>query len=437
MGTLISTNRVLRDGFLFLEHTFTVPLDHSAPPRGTGESATIEVFAREVVPADAEHEERPYLLWLQGGPGNAADRPGIPGGWLARALEEFRVILLDQRGTGRSTAITYRTLPHGSVAEQSDYLAHFRADSIVQDAEHIRTLLIGDRKWTVLGQSFGGFCALTYLSLAAKGLEAVLITGGLSDIGADIQDIYRANYRQTERRNHQFFTTYPLDRQRILAIKNHLLNEKEYLPTGELLTAERFLSLGILLGTKNGFDQLHYLLENAFAPGPDPELTQIFLTDAGAVLSFGKNPLYALLHESIYADHGSTVWAAHTVRQEMPAFADISIHTSGETLLTGEMIYPWQFEQDPALIPLRDVAHHLAGRTDWPSLYDTAALSRNTVPAAAVVYVEDMFVPFEGSMRTASKIRNLHNITTDKYQHDGIRQDGAALLDQLLKKVRT
>lgn len=436
MGALISTNRVLRDGLLFLEHTFTAPLDHLAPPHGSRE-ATTELFAREIVPANAEHDDRPYLLWLQGGPGNAADRPGIPGGWLARALEEFRVVLLDQRGTGRSTAITHRTLPQGTVPEQSDYLALFRADSIVRDAEHLRSLLLGDRKWTVLGQSFGGFCALTYLSLAAQGLDAVLITGGIPDIGAGIQEIYRANYRQTARRNEEFFTTYPLDRQRVLAVKNHLLNEKEYLPTGERLTPERFLSLGILLGTKSGFDQLHYLLENAFTHADAPELTQAFLADAGAVLSFAKNPLYALLHESIYADHAATGWAAHTVRQELPAFADTTIDTPGDALLTGEMIYPWQFEQDPALTPLRDVAQHLAGRTDWPRLYDTAALSSNTVPAAAVIYVEDMFVPFEGSLRTAAQISNLQTITTDKYQHDGIRQDGAALLDQLLKKVRT
>ncbi len=435
LGILTGTSRVERDGYVFLEHSFTLPLEHGRPSGG-GAGRTIEVFAREVVEAAAEHEDRPYLLWLQGGPGNAADRPGIPGGWLKRALEEFRVVLLDQRGTGRSSAITHQTIPQGNVEKQSKYLTLFRADSIVRDAELIRAHLTGGKKWTVLGQSFGGFCALTYLSQAPDGLESVLITGGVPDIGGDIRDIYRANYRQTARRNSEFFTKYPLDRERVLAIKNHLIRHEEYLPTGERLTPERFLSLGILLGTKSGFDQLHYLLEGALMDGSRPQLTAAFLSDAGNVLSFAKSPLYAVLHEAIYAGRGSTGWAAHAVRQEFPAFADHAVRAPGEALLTGEMIFPWQFDQDPALRPLKAVAHHLAQRVDWPRLYDAEVLAENLVPTAAVMYTEDMFVPYARSVTTAARIGSFSAISTDEYQHDGIRHDGAELLDQLLEQVR-
>lgn len=48
-----------------------------------------------------------------------------------------------------------------------------RADSIVFDAELIRKALVPldntQGKWSILGQSFGGFCAFTYLSLAPEG----------------------------------------------------------------------------------------------------------------------------------------------------------------------------------------------------------------------------------------------------------------------------
>ena len=110
-------------GLLLTEHEFSVPLDHSVQ-----DGERITVFAREV--ADSDGRDRPMLVFLQGGPGSEAPRPtrypSSPG-WLDRALTEFRVLMLDQRGTGRSTPIG--TLPGLTPAEQAEYLTHFRADS--------------------------------------------------------------------------------------------------------------------------------------------------------------------------------------------------------------------------------------------------------------------------------------------------------------------
>ena len=69
-----------------------------------------------------------------------------------------------------SSTITAATLAlKGDVFKQAEYLRHFRADSIVRDCEAIRQCLTADypegiRKWSILGQSFGGFCAVAYLS---------------------------------------------------------------------------------------------------------------------------------------------------------------------------------------------------------------------------------------------------------------------------------
>ncbi len=161
-------------GIVLTEHELAVPLDHERPG---GEQIT--VFAREVAALDGA--DRPYLVYLQGGPGHEAPRPtrSAPS-WVERALKDFRVLMLDQRGTGRSTPIG--TLPGRTPAEQAEYLTHFRADSIVRDAELLRGAL-GAEPWSVLGQSFGGLCVVTYLSLAPEGLREALITGGVPALG--------------------------------------------------------------------------------------------------------------------------------------------------------------------------------------------------------------------------------------------------------------
>ncbi|MCY0672071.1 proline iminopeptidase, partial [Klebsiella pneumoniae] len=92
---------------------------------------------------------------------------------------------------------------------------------------------------------------------------------------------------------------------------------------------------------------------------------------------------------------------AHRVREEFPEFAE-----SG-TWLTGEHIFPWQFDEDPALLAFKDSAEALA-QLEWDAApYDAAALGNAEVQAAAAVYLDDIFVPFEESMQTASAYRDL------------------------------
>ena len=93
-------------GLVLTEHEISVPLDHAQP-----DGAQISVFAREV--ADPDGRDKPFLVFFQGGPGFEASRPvGSPRSpsWLDRALKDYRVLLLDQRGTGRSAPVGW-TLP--------------------------------------------------------------------------------------------------------------------------------------------------------------------------------------------------------------------------------------------------------------------------------------------------------------------------------------
>ena len=129
------------------------------------------------------------------------------------------MLMLDQRGTGRSTPIG--TLPGLTGGEQAEYLAHFRADAIVRDAELIRREL-GVERWSVLGQSFGGLCVMTYLSIAPEGLREAFVTGGLAPLGPRIDDVYRATYARTLERSRRYYERYPDDRERVRALRERL-----------------------------------------------------------------------------------------------------------------------------------------------------------------------------------------------------------------------
>jgi proline iminopeptidase len=419
-------------GLRTVEHHFTVPLDHTAPG-----SETITVFAREYVSSahsvDAA-EKLPWLLFLQGGPGGRGNRFGSLGGWSKAAAKDFRILMLDQRGTGLSTPVDRNTLPlRGSAAEQAKYLELFRADSIVADAELIRTAL-GAPAWTVYGQSYGGFCALTYLSFAPEGLREVLITGGLAPLTGPADDVYRATFQRVAARNAEYFSWYPEDRLLVERIARHLRGTKEYLPDGGPLTVERFQMVGAFLGGNTRVDGLHYLLEDAFTESPDgPRLSDPFLEQVQGIVSRRSNPLYALMHESIYGQGQATDWSAWRVLDEYPEFRP----DAEPLLLTGEMVYPWYFDQDPALQPLRDVANLLAAKQDWAPLYDVHQLAANLVPVAAAVYSDDIYVDRKLSLETAAGVRGLQVWETGDFHHDGIADDGEGIFARLLGMARS
>ena len=330
-----------------------------------------------------------------------------------RALRDYRVLMLDQRGTGRSTPVG--DLPGWSPEKQAAYLRHFRADAIVRDAEWIRSAL-GVERWSVLGQSFGGFCILNYLSQAPEGLTAAFITGGVPPIGLHPDEIYRGTYARILERNRRFYERYPGDRARVRAVHERLASGDIQLPSGDRLTFRRFRQVGNFLGMSDGAERLHYLLELSIdSPG--------FRHDVQSALPFARNPIYAVLHEACYADGHTTDWSAERVQPK--EYAD------DLTLFTGEHVFSWMFDDYGALAPLKDAAEILA-KTPWPSLYDPECLAHNDVPVAAAIYAEDTYVESDLSLQTARLVRGMRPWLTNEYEHNGLRADGGRILDRLI-----
>jgi pimeloyl-ACP methyl ester carboxylesterase len=424
----MATNRI--PGLLLKDHWFDLPVDYTNPAR------TLRVYAREVVAPGKETAKLPWLVYFQGGPGFGAARPMANSGWLGRALQDFRVLLLDQRGTGLSTPVTAQTLAHmGSARAQADYLMHFRADNIVRDAEAIRQQLVGDQPWSILGQSYGGFCAMRYLSAAPQGLKEVLITGGVPSLTRPADDVYRATYTRVVDKNRQYYQRYPGDVQRVRQIVDALQQSEVRLPGGGVLSPRRFLQLGLGLGMSDGFETLHYLLEEAFVTQADGRsaLNWNFLQHVEHHQSFDTNPIYAVLQEACYTQGSASGWSAHRLLGEFPSFA---LDAEGPLLFTGEMVYPWMLDDYAQLRPLKGAAELLAHTADWPVLYALERLRQNTVPVAAAVYYDDMYVHREFSEETAREVPNVKLWHTNEYEHNGLRADGGAVLGRLLAMVR-
>ena len=182
----------------FLEFKFMVPLDHS-DPQGTPLFLHAKLVYDHYLPGKPEpntrsnwkdivraRENPDLLLYLCGGPGddNTLKNPALKTAAMARG---YYVLFVDYRGTGRSSAIT-RVPDRGA-----EYLAMFRQDNIVRDLEAIRLCLAKELlskqkpepelKFSLLGQSFGGWIALTYLSFLPSSLKRVGIHAGLPPLG--------------------------------------------------------------------------------------------------------------------------------------------------------------------------------------------------------------------------------------------------------------
>lgn len=336
-----------------------------------------------------------------------------------------------------------------SAEQLADYLKHFRADNIVNDAEFIRVHIVPDGgPWTILGQSFGGFCAVTYLSFAPEGLKCALITGGLPPIGkgctADV--VYRACFQQNLCQNEKYCKRFPQDIEVVHEIVKHLIKfegGKVLLPSGGILTPRGLQILGLSgLGSSTGFERLHYMFERVWdpvlVPGAQKRISYFFLKAYENWMSFDTNPLYALLHEAIYCQGASSQWSAHRVRDEFEDMFDAvkAVKENRPVLFTGEMIFPWMFDEIHALRNFKEAAHLLATKEDWSPLYDVATLNSNQVPVAAAVYYEDLYVNFKLSMETASEISGIRLWITNEFMHSGLRDGGGQVLDHLLGMLK-
>ena len=412
-------------GLAVEDHSIDVPLDWSGHQPGQGfDGETIKLFYRVVSAPEHVHDDLPLLVFLQGGPGGSGPRPLSPAsdGWIEEAIKHFRVILPDQRGTGRSSRVDTHTMTTMDGAQGAAYLKHFLADSIVRDFEHLRLSEFGGARWVTLGQSYGGFLTLTYLSLFPQSVAASFTTGGIPHVPADATEVYRHTFPRMVAKTNQFYERYPQDVERVASVADKLAASDITLPNGDPLTVERLQCLGSDFGMKPSFERVHWMLDDAFLEGDgsaasDAQLSDEFLIKVMNATS--SRPLYWPLQEFIYANgelDEPIRWAAQRVRDEHAEF-----DTGRRPLMmTGECMFPWMFEQEGALRPFKPAMDVLMDDTHFGTVYDAEQLARNEVPLQAAVYFDDMYVDSGMQLDTLSRVGNSHYWTTNEFEHDGL-----------------
>ncbi|MEU1503373.1 alpha/beta fold hydrolase [Kitasatospora sp. NPDC005748] len=394
------------------DHRFAVPVDHDDPA-----GPSIELFARTVVRRAAVDRDLPYLLFLQGGPGGQCPDPRtrIPA-WLDAALDRYRVVLLDQRGGGRSSPVTAATIAGMTPAEALERLRCYRADAVVRDAEFLRERVLRVPAWTLFGESYGGSIALTYLSLSPECVDRVFISSGLLGPVSTAEDLLRDTLVMSRRKNAEYYRRYPGDAGLVDRIVDHLGDHEVLLPTGERLSPERFRFLGLKFGFAGGMAAVHDLLQGAW---DGDHLTEDFLAAVAAATYLVDSPLF-YLQEYTYGHPGrATGWAADRLYADEPAFAA----GARPFHFYGEVFFPWMFRQFAALAPFAEVADELARYTGWTSLYDLDQLGRNTVPVYAVAAADDLYFPGTQQVRTARRIGSCWLMLSSDYSHEGLMND--------------
>lgn len=405
------------------------------------EGRSLRLFYRVVCAPENAGRDLPYLVYFQGGPGGAGPRLTSPtsDGWVAEAVRHFRVILPDQRGTGRSSRVDGATIAReGDAAAQARFLRRFLADSIVRDFEYLRLAELDGARWVTLGQSYGGFLTLAYLSTFPRAAAASFTCGGIPHVPADADAVYARTFPRMAAKTDLLYERYPQDARRLALLADRVSAGDVLLPDGSPLTPRRLQSLGQGLGMKPGHERLHSLLDLAFSAGDGTaeaaldaaggdvgtvEVSPAFLAGAWEATNVVSNPLYWVLQELIYADgelERPIAWAAERARAGRPEFST----AARPLMLTGEACFPWMFEEMPELRPFAGAMEELMGGTRFGRLYDEAELAANETPLQAAVYFDDLYVDSGLQLDTLSRVGASHAWVTNEFEHDGLHGEG-------------
>ena len=207
------------------------------------------------------------VVFHNGGP--ASDSHGsselLEGLETANALS---FIYIDQRGTGCSDPF-----PQEPTVENVNRLVNYTTNEIVWDSEAVRQELLGDKKWKVFGQSYGGQIVHRYAVNAPENLKGAFAHGlSLMD---NQNDWLKLRIKSQKRVIEMYFKQYPNDRQALTKIRsligeNLCFNDGDTKICGPKVTD----ALVIFLGFSTSWSYMHQTIGSLMSNG-QLSLTQL------------------------------------------------------------------------------------------------------------------------------------------------------------------
>lgn len=208
----------------------TVPFDYAKP-----EGDAIQVFYR-LIPSYANEESsrpKPVMVVINGGPGVSSKvyRPlefdyehldSEVNGPLNRflyLLHDFRVLIVDQRGTDGCTT----PLDMENPKINANGIAHyFSSDSQARDyAEVIKKVIPQGEPFYIIAQSYGGMVGMQYLSQSHSQKPAGIIFSCSALPHEDLKDAMMSRRAEQLKLNHELKAAVPSIESELSAVRSH------------------------------------------------------------------------------------------------------------------------------------------------------------------------------------------------------------------------
>ena len=272
------------------------------------------------------------------------------------------------------------------------------------------------------------------MSFAPEGLDACILTGGLAPIGLTAEEVYERTLASALNKTKRYYKSFPDDLKLMKKVANFIKNN-EVTHNGNKITVEllRMVGYRFVFGMPNGHADLHFALQRAFTTSEEVEISCYFKEYMLTNFMFNTNPMYAIIHETIYPDgpgeKNATNFAADRVmktkyKEYYTMDKDYNIEDNAEIFyFVGEVALPQVYDNMVCLQPFKEVAYELAKKDDWTSLYNPEQLMQNKVPTVAIAFYEDFAVDREASIDTAGMIQGCKVWITNEFEHDGVKQN--------------